>query len=219
MIKLENIEKKYGTEVKVKALNKLSLQVKDGELLAIIGPSGSGKSTLLHIMAGLLSWDEGTYEYNDEDLDSNKVREKFRKEKVGIVLQNFGLLSRYSGYENIEIPLLASKVKRAERKKRVEEMAEKLGVTEQLEKYPTQMSGGQKQRIAIARACVTNPELLLADEPTGALDQENGSRILELFRKINKEDKRTVIIITHDLGIAKRCDRIVRIEDGKIIEA
>ena len=98
-------------------------------------------------------------------------------------------------------------------------MAEKLGVTEQLEKYPTQMSGGQKQRIAIARACVTNPELLLADEPTGALDQENGSRILELFRKINKEDKRTVIIITHDLGIAKRCDRIVRIEDGKIIEA
>lgn len=219
MIKLENIEKQYGTEVKVKALNKLSLQVKDGELLAIIGPSGSGKSTLLHIMAGLLSWDEGAYEYNDQDLDSNKMREKFRKEKVGIVLQNFGLLSRYTGYENIEIPLLASKVKRAERKKRVEEMAEKLGVSEQLEKYPTQMSGGQKQRIAIARACVTNPELLLADEPTGALDQENGSRILELFRKINKEDKRTVIIITHDLGIAKRCDRIVRIEDGKIIES
>ena len=98
-------------------------------------------------------------------------------------------------------------------------MAEKLGISEQLEKYPTQMSGGQKQRIAIARACVNNPELLLADEPTGALDQENGNRILELFPKVNREDKRTVIIITHDLGITKRCDRIVRIEDGKIIES
>ncbi len=129
------------------------------------------------------------------------------------------MLSRYSGYENIEIPLLSARVKKSERKKRIEEMAEKLGISEQLEKYPTQMSGGQKQRIAIARACVNNPELLLADEPTGALDQENGNRILELFPKVNREDKRTVIIITHDLGITKRCDRIVRIEDGKIIES
>ena len=219
MIRLENITKIYNEKVDdTKALDDVSLKIEDGEFVAIMGASGSGKSTLLKIIGCMDSPTAGKYFLDDTEVTaaSRSQVHKLRKEKIGYVFQHFALMDYYTAYENIELPLLAANVKRKERKRIILKQMEHLGILSERNKLPGKMSGGQQQRVAIARALVTNADIILADEPTGALDQKTGHEVLELLKEINKSGK-TVIIVTHDEGIAKMTDRIITISDGKIV--
>ena len=219
MIRLENISKIYDAKIDTtKALDNVSLQINDGELVAIMGPSGSGKSTLLNILGCMDTATEGKYYVDDVEVSMLKKsqRDSFRKKNIGFVFQHFALMDYYTAYENIELPLLAANVKRKERKRIILKQMEHLGILSERNKLPGKMSGGQQQRVAIARALVTNADIILADEPTGALDQKTGHEVLELLKEINKSGK-TVIIVTHDEGIAKMTNRIITISDGKIV--
>lgn len=219
MIKLENVTKIYNIKVDDrKALDGVSLTIEDGEFVSIMGPSGSGKSTLLNIIGCMDNLTEGRYFVDDIEISKlNKSdTHKFRKKNIGFVFQHFALMDYYSAYENIELPLLANNVKRKERKRIIEEQLKQLGIMEEKNKIPGKMSGGQQQRVAIARALVTNAGIILADEPTGALDQKTGQEVLELLKHINEQGK-TVIIVTHDSNIAAKTNRIITIEDGRII--
>ncbi len=218
MIKLENIVKIYGGNVEGRrALDGVSITVEDGELVAVIGPSGSGKSTLLNIIGCMDSATEGTYELNGQNITkmSTSQIQKVRRDNIGFVFQNFALMDYYTAYENIELPLLARNEKRNTRKKLILNVMEELGISTESNKLPGKMSGGQRQRVAIARALVTGCSVLLADEPTGALDQNTGREVLEILKEINSRGT-TVIIVTHDMNIAKQADRIIEIVDGKI---
>ena len=218
MIRLENITKIYNEKVDdTKALDDVSLKIEDGEFISVMGASGSGKSTLLKIIGCMDTPTAGKYFLDDTEVTaaSRSQVHKLRKEKIGYVFQHFALMDYYTAYENIELPLLAANVKRKERKRIILKQMEHLGMSER-NKLPGKMSGGQQQRVAIARALVTNADIILADEPTGALDQKTGHEVLELLKEINKSGK-TVIIVTHDEGIAKVTDRIITISDGKIV--
>ena len=218
MIRLENITKIYNEKVDdTKALDDVSLKIEDGEFVAVMGASGSGKSTLLKIIGCMDTPTAGKYFLDDTEVTaaSRSQVHKLRKEKIGYVFQHFALMDYYTAYENIELPLLAANVKRKERKRIILKQMEHLGILSERNKLPGKMSGGQQQRVAIARALVTNADIILADEPTGALDQKTGHEVLELLKEINKSGK-TVIIVTHDEGIAKMTDRIITISDDKV---
>lgn len=219
MIKLIHVKKDY-TEggVITNALKDINLEVKDGEFVAIMGASGSGKSTLLHILGGMDKLTSGEYYYNDEavhDMSMGRLN-IFRRDHVSFVFQNAALMKYYTVAENIEMPLLSMNVGKKERKKIIEEKMEAVGIAHLAKKIPIHISGGEQTRTAIARALAGDNELLLADEPTGALDQTTGKEIMEVFKKVHEMGK-TIILITHDPNVAAYADRIIRIEDGKII--
>lgn len=219
MIKLIHVKKDY-TEggVVTNALKDINLEVKDGEFVAIMGASGSGKSTLLHILGGMDKLTSGEYYYNDEavhDMSMGRLN-IFRRDHVSFVFQNAALMKYYTVAENIEMPLLSMNVGKKERKKIIEEKIEAVGIAHLAKKLPIHISGGEQTRTAIARALAGDNELLLADEPTGALDQTTGKEIMEVFKKVHEMGK-TIILITHDPNVAAYADRIIRIEDGKII--
>lgn len=219
MIKLIHVKKDY-TEggVITNALKDINLEVKDGEFVAIMGASGSGKSTLLHILGGMDKLTSGEYYYNDEavhDMSMGRLN-IFRRDHVSFVFQNAALMKYYTVAENIEMPLLSMNVGKKERKKIIEEKMEAVGIAHLAKKLPMHISGGEQTRTAIARALAGDNELLLADEPTGALDQTTGKEIMEVFKKVHEMGK-TIILITHDPNVAAYADRIIRIEDGKII--
>ena len=219
MIKLIHVKKDY-TEggVITNALKDINLEVKDGEFVAIMGASGSGKSTLLHILGGMDKLTSGEYYYNDEavhDMSMGRLN-IFRRDHVSFVFQNAALMKYYTVAENIEMPLLSMNVGKKERNKIIEEKMEAVGIAHLAKKLPIHISGGEQTRTAIARALAGDNELLLADEPTGALDQTTGKEIMEVFKKVHEMGK-TIILITHDPNVAAYADRIIRIEDGKII--
>lgn len=219
MIKLIHVKKDY-TEggVVTNALKDINLEVKDGEFVAIMGASGSGKSTLLHILGGMDKLTSGEYYYNDEavhDMSMGRLN-IFRRDHVSFVFQNAALMKYYTVAENIEMPLISMNVGKKERKKIIEEKMEAVGIAHLAKKLPIHISGGEQTRTAIARALAGDNELLLADEPTGALDQTTGKEIMEVFKKVHEMGK-TIILITHDPNVAAYADRIIRIEDGKII--
>lgn len=220
MIRLQNIKKVYDKDkVITKAINGMDLIIEEGEMVAITGTSGSGKSTLLNIIGMIDTATEGEYYLDDINVTSMSVgkRDLLRNERISFIFQNFALIPDFTIYENIEIPLVAKKIKKTERKKIILETAKKLGIEDILKKYPNRISGGQQQRCAIARAIVSGNRIILADEPTGALDSHNSSSIVDELVKMNNEGY-TLIIVTHDINVAKKCKRIVNIKDGKIEE-
>ncbi|MBE5965303.1 MAG: ABC transporter ATP-binding protein [Lachnospira sp.] len=220
MIQLRNVIKVYeSNRVKTTALNGIDLDIEDGEMLAIMGPSGSGKSTLLNVLGGMDNLTAGTYKYNKINVDELSFDElnAFRKKNVSFVFQNFALMKDYTVFENVELPLLTKNISKKDRKDIVNEKLKMVGIIEHSKKFPTQISGGQQQRCAIARALASGNSMILADEPTGALDQKTGEEIMDILRSISKTGK-TIVVITHDNNVASKCDRIVYIEDGKIIE-
>jgi putative ABC transport system ATP-binding protein len=219
MIKLENVTKIYKGELyETKALDNVSLKIENGEFVSIMGPSGSGKSTLLNIIGCMDTVTTGEYYLASKCVSKLKKSQlyKIRKKYIGFVFQHFALMDYYTAYENIELPMLAQNVPAKKRKKRITIVAGKLGITEILNKKPAKMSGGQRQRVAIARALVSDASVILADEPTGALDQKTGDEVLELLRTINASG-RTVVIVTHDNRIAAKTNRIINICDGKVV--
>lgn len=221
MIKLENIKKIYnkGNANAFEALKGVSLTIKDGELVAIIGKSGAGKSTLLHIIACIDSYEDGKYVIDDvlvKNLSEKKLAE-IRNSRIGIVMQDFALVDDFSCIENVLLPLDFAAKKKSDRKELALAALKSVGMDGMAKKPVNKLSGGQKQRVAIARAIVNKPSVILADEPTGALDSKTAAEIMELFHELNKKGH-TVIIVTHDLEIAKQCDRIIEISDGKIIQ-
>lgn len=218
VISMERIRKIYDTgKIKVEALRDISLKVKSGEFIAIVGPSGSGKSTLMNLLGCLDVPTEGIFELSGEkvsDMNREKLAE-IRNRKIGFVFQNFNLLPQLTSLENIEIPMIFGKVPPSERKERARELLKKMNLDDKEVAKPTELSGGQMQRVAIARALAMNPDVVLADEPTGNLDTSSGSDIMSLFTELNSTG-RTVIIVTHDLALARRASRIIEIRDGKI---
>ncbi len=220
MINLKNVNKEYylTEDNKVKALNNINLTINKGEFVSIIGKSGSGKSTLLNIISCMDSNFTGDYILLDEKMNNKKKRElaSIRNKNFGFIFQNFNLLNKLSAYENIEIPLIYKKVSKSNRRKIINKVAKEVGISERLYHKPKELSGGEQQRVAISRALVTDPEIILADEPTGALDVKTGKQILSILKDLNKKGK-TVIIVTHDLELAKEARRIVTLSDGKII--
>jgi putative ABC transport system ATP-binding protein len=219
VIHMEDICKIYDTgKIKVEALKGVDLEVKDGEFVAIIGPSGSGKSTLMNLIGCLDTPTGGTYRLSG-DLVAGLKKEQLaaiRNKRVGFVFQNFNLLPQITSYENVEMPLLFGGVGRRERKRRVEDLMERVGLAERMHHKPTELSGGQMQRVAVARAMAMDPDILLADEPTGNLDSSSGGDIMELFQEL-WEGGRTMLVITHDAALAKRAPRQVEIRDGLIV--
>jgi len=219
LIKLKNISKIYGenTKVEFQALKNINFEIKKGEFVAIMGPSGSGKSTLMHIIGLLDRPTQGEY-LLDENEVSLKSKEKYladlRGKKIGFVFQTFNLMPRSSTLQNVMLPTMYHD--RKNRVGRAKEMLKLVGLESKLRNKPTELSGGERQRVAIARALINNPEILLADEPTGNLDSKTGEEIMKLFRKLNKEKGVTVVLITHDSDVAKQADRTIHIKDGEI---
>lgn len=221
ILQLEHIYKDYNQEkFVVPVLKDVSFSVGEGEYVAIMGPSGSGKSTLMNIIGCLDTPTSGTYFLKGVDISgrSDSEMSKIRNKSIGFVFQNFNLLPKQSAVENVALPLLYSGVPRKERRERAKAALEKVGLEDRLEFKPTQLSGGQKQRVAIARAIVTKPDILLADEPTGALDTASGLQVMELFKQLNQEGM-TVIMITHDPDIAAHAHRVMTIRDGILSSA
>ncbi|MDQ1147833.1 putative ABC transport system ATP-binding protein [Bacillus sp. SORGH_AS 510] len=220
ILNMNGIIKTYvmGEEEQV-VLNNINLTVNRGDFVAILGPSGSGKSTLMNLIGCLDSPTNGDYFLSNQKVDELGESElaAIRNKEVGFVFQQFQLLPRLSAIQNVELPLIYAGVAEKERRRRASEMLIRVGLGEKLQNRPNQLSGGQQQRVAIARAMVTEPTILLADEPTGALDQKTGQQIMELFHELHQEGK-TIIMITHDIEIAKNASRIVHILDGKLRE-
>lgn len=219
MIKISKLQKLYRTEeIETMALNDLSIHVKDGEFVAVMGPSGCGKSTLLNIIGLLDDMDGGSYLFNTTEVaDFNeRKRSDLRKHNIGFVFQSFNLIDELTVFENVELPLIYTKVPAAERKKRVEEVLEKVQIMHRRNHFPQQLSGGQQQRVAVARAVVNNPKLILADEPTGNLDSKNGNEVMQLLTELNDAGT-TIIMVTHSEHDAKFADRIIRMLDGQVL--
>ena len=219
LLNLQGIYKSYGGTIEVPVLKNISIQVAEGEYVAIMGPSGSGKTTLMNIIGCLDRCTEGTYELDGADISriSENELSEVRLKKIGFVFQTFELLPGETAIENVALPLVYAGVPKAEREKAAVEALTKVGLGERVNFKPNQLSGGQKQRVAIARALINHPRILLADEPTGALDQKSGKQVMELFEELNKEGV-TIVMITHDAHVASKAKRVIHIIDGMIQE-
>ncbi|EGR1071698.1 ABC transporter ATP-binding protein [Vibrio cholerae] len=219
LVELQQICKHYtsGQNV-VKALDGVDLTIRHGEFLAILGPSGSGKSTLMNVLGCLDKPTAGRYQLDGHPVDSLSTRQlaAIRNQKIGFVFQSFNLLEYASALDNVALPLVYAGVKAKDRRRRATELLTRVGLADRLDHKPNQLSGGQKQRVAIARALINQPQILLADEPTGALDSKSGAEIEALFNELHREG-RTIIVVTHDNELAKRTKRIVTIRDGQVI--
>lgn len=220
MIKLTNINKEYvNGKLKVSVLKNISLEIADGEFVAIMGPSGSGKSTLMNIIGFLDPPTSGIYELNGEEITNFKENQlaQLRNKNIGFVFQQFFLLPRQNALKNVATPLIYADMPRKEREAKAADMLAKVDLSDRSQHLSNELSGGQKQRVCIARALVNDPEIILADEPTGALDTKTGQQIMEVFQQLNEEGK-TVIVITHEEEIAAYADRIIFIRDGEIVD-
>jgi putative ABC transport system ATP-binding protein len=218
-IKTNNVCKNYNLgKTIVKAVQGISIEIKKGEYVCIAGPSGAGKSTFLNLIGLLDKPTDGTILFDDFNITemNDRALHRFRKNRITFIFQNFNLIPVLTAYENIEFPLLIRKIDRKNRRLRIEKLSEEVGISEYLRHRPDELSGGQRQRVAIARALVTNPEVVLADEPTANLDSVTGSTILDLLKRLNKEEKTTFIIASHDMKIIEQADRVIHIMDGKI---
>ncbi len=220
IIQVKNVSKSYWrNSLEIPVLHDITLNVEDGEFLALMGPSGSGKTTLLNLIAGIDRPSQG--ELNVAGTDISKLNEsglaKWRSASVGFVFQFYNLIPVLTAYENVELPLLLTKLSRAERKKHVEATLNIVGLGDRMNHYPKQLSGGQEQRVAIARAIVTDPVILVADEPTGDLDKNSAKEILTLMTRLNKEFKKTIVMVTHDQHAAERATRLLHLEKGDLI--
>ncbi|WP_461631278.1 ABC transporter ATP-binding protein [Labilibaculum euxinus] len=219
MIKTENLCKTFRTEeVETSALSNVNLEIKKGEFVAIMGPSGCGKSTLLNIIGLLDNPSQGNFRFIENEVShySEKQRTKLRKENIGFVFQSFNLIDELSVYENVELPLIYQKVPAVERKLKVNEVLKRVQIENRSKHFPQQLSGGQQQRVAIARAVVADPNLILADEPTGNLDSANGNEVMNLLSQLNDEDT-TIVMVTHSSSDAERASRIIQLFDGQIV--
>ena len=219
MIKITGLEKIYRTEeVETIALNKLSLEIKKGEFVAVMGPSGCGKSTLLNILGLLDDPDKGSFIFNGTEIAKFNERQRadLRKHNIGFVFQSFNLIDELTVYENVELPLIYTGVKAAERKQMVEAVLEKVQIMHRRNHFPQQLSGGQQQRVAVARAVVNHPKLILADEPTGNLDSSNGNEVMQLLTNMNEQGT-TIIMVTHSEHDARYSHRIIRMLDGQTV--
>lgn len=221
MIRLEHVNKYYGQgATRFHVLHDINLQVAAGELMAIIGESGSGKSTLINIIGFLDDDFEGNYFYNDQAIHDYTRADfaKLRNQHVGFVFQNFKLIRDISIAENVILPLLYAGVGRRQAKKTAARVLSRVGLGGYDDKLPTELSGGQQQRVSIARAIVANPDFLIADEPTGALDTKTSQEIMDLFKQLNQTQHTTIIMVTHDPRVAEQCERVVKIIDGRIVD-
>lgn len=219
-IEVKNIVKIYGRgDSNTVALDDVSININAGQMVAIVGKSGSGKSTLLNILGGLINFNKGQYFFNDAEINGNKEREliKFRRDNISFVVQDFALINDMTVYDNIALPLEYKRFSKKEIKTKVFDVLEKLDIKGKAYRYANEISGGQAQRVAIARAIVKEPKLILADEPTGALDQKTGESVINILKELNKKGI-TIIIVTHDLSIAERCDKIIYLQDGKVMK-
>ncbi len=219
MIDLKNIYKIYSDgDSEIRALDGISLHIDEGEFVAIVGQSGSGKSTAMNIIGCLDIPTSGEYYLDGEDVsEMNEIElADIRSRRLGFIFQQYNLIPKLNVVENVELPLIYKGIKPDERRRRALESLDRVGLKDRAAKYPSQLSGGQQQRVSIARALAGDPHLILADEPTGALDSKTGIEVLEFIKKLNGEGK-TIVLITHDLSIAKQAKRVVRIQDGKII--
>ena len=219
MIEIHDLTKVYRTaNVETSALSHINLEIKAGEFIAIMGPSGCGKSTLLNVLGMLDSPDSGRYAFNGEDVAgyAESRLADIRKHNIGFIFQSFNLVDELSVADNVMLPLLYQKVPAKERQDRVQAVLERVGIAHRADHRPQQLSGGQQQRVAVARAVITNPKLILADEPTGNLDTVNGEEVLELLNQLNG-DGTTIIMVTHDQGHAEHASRIVQMLDGRVL--
>ena len=219
MIKVTNLSKVFRTEeIETTALNQVSFEINDGEFVAIMGPSGCGKSTLLNILGLLDNPTDGSYQLLGQEVGKlkEKDRTKFRKGNIGFVFQSFNLIDELNVFENVELPLRYLNISSSERKTRVTEMLKRMNISHRAQHFPQQLSGGQQQRVAIARAVVSNPKLILADEPTGNLDSKNGKEVMDLLTQLNEEGT-TIVMVTHSQKDASCAQRIVNLFDGQIV--
>lgn len=222
IIELRDIVKKYyvGQENELEILHGISLDVSEGEFVSIVGPSGSGKSTLMNIIGALDRPNEGSYLLDGVDIEKAGDNElsRIRNKKIGFVFQTYNLIPRMNAINNVELPLLYAGVSAGKRRDRAKELLKRVDMLDRADHFPEELSGGQKQRVAIARAMANDPAIILADEPTGALDSVTGRLVMDLFHKLNKEDGKTIVFITHSNELAKETDRIIAIKDGRIVE-
>lgn len=219
LIKIENLKKTYRTtDIETTALNDVNLTIERGEFVAIMGPSGCGKSTLLNVLGLLDRPDSGSYLFDDEEMTrlGERAKSKVRKNNIGFVFQSFNLIDELNVYDNIELPLIYVKMTAAERKQRVTEMMERMGIANRSKHFPQQLSGGQQQRVAVARALVTHPLMILADEPTGNLDSAHGKEVMDLLTELNQAGT-TIIMVTHSPTDAGYASRVVQLLDGEVV--
>lgn len=219
MIQIQELSKVYRTlEVKTTAINQIDLDIKKGEFVSIMGPSGCGKSSLLNILGLIDAPTSGNYQFLGKEVSKLSERQlsKVRKENIGFIFQSFNLIDELTVFENVELPLIYIGVSRSERKKRVEQELEKLGMMHRVKHFPQQLSGGQQQRVAVARAVINNPPLILADEPTGNLDSGSGTDVMKTLVQLNEEGA-TIVMVTHSQYCAEFGDRIIRLLDGQVV--
>lgn len=222
LIKMKDIKKSFniGKENELEILHGINFEVNDGDFVSVVGQSGSGKSTLMNIIGLLDRQTSGYYELNGVDISTLKDSQlsAYRSKKIGFVFQNFNLIPRSNALKNVELPMTYAGLGKKERAERAERLLEIVEMKDRMDHLPNELSGGQKQRVAIARSMANNPDIILADEPTGALDSKTGRNVMDLFHKLNKEDKRTIIIITHNMELAKEAGRIYKMTDGLLEE-
>ena len=217
IIEIKGLKKSYD-KGKITALNGIDLQIKKGEFVSIIGPSGSGKSTLLNMIGALDTAGEGSVEVAGIDLTKTKDLSKFRSQEIGFVFQLHNLIPNLTVLENVQIPMIGTSISGKDMEKRALELLKSVDLEDRINQRPTKLSGGERQRVAIARALVNNPSIILADEPTGALDSKTGDIILDLLKDLHKKENVTLVMVTHEPYVANMADRIITVRDGKILE-